>query len=82
MLDLKKFLEIKEKSEKLRKKQDQAEGAIEQLIKDLYKKYLCKDMEEANLLLSKVREQKEKLNITIEQKINCLISKYSSLLED
>jgi type II secretory pathway component PulJ len=62
MLDLKRFQSLQERVEELQREASKAQGALEQLKKDLKKEFGCKTIKAAKVVLKKLEweeQQKE-----------------------
>ncbi len=60
MTELKKYLDLKRKVEQAQQKADKAEGAFEQIMKQLKEKFECATLKAAKLKLALLKKQEQK----------------------
>lgn len=68
----KKFLELKEQVEAAQQKADKAEGALEEVLKQLKRDFGCATIEAAQKKLKQLNKEKEKL----EEEFNAGLEQY------
>lgn len=67
MSTLKKYMELKRKVEQAQQKADKAEGALEQVMKQLKKDFDCPTIRDAKKKWSLLKKQEEKMKGTFEE---------------
>lgn len=66
-MDAKKYLKIKEQVEAIQRRADKAQGAAEQVMKQLQEEFSVNNIEEGKELLEKLEEEKKILETELEE---------------
>lgn len=75
------FVSLQRKVQQLRQERDRAEGALEQLIKQLRKDHDCKSLDEAQELLTKMKKEELKVYKEYVAAKEAFEEKYREVLE-
>jgi len=67
MSELKEYLNLKEQVEKARQQAAKAEGALEQILKQLKEKFGCNSLKEAKALLKQIQKKEKKAREELDQ---------------
>ena len=82
MSKLKKYMELKKRVEQAQQKADKAEGALEQVMKQLKKDFDCPTLEAAKRKLRLLEKQKQETGTQFEEAVEEFEEKWSDESDD
>ena len=82
LMNLKHYLQVREKIEHLRKEESKAEGAIEQLEREREEKYGVKSAQETKALLKKWEAKEKELQEELSSKWSSFQKKWKEVLDN
>lgn len=82
MSRLKKYMELKKRVEQAQQKADKAEGALEQVMKQLKENFDCPTLEAAKRKLKLLEKQKQDMGIKFDNEVKEFEEKWSDESDD
>jgi len=81
-MDISRYNKLKREVEEAQKAHDKAEGAIEELLKQLKYQFNCETIKEAIVLQKKLKIKKQKAEMEYEKELNQFEEEWNARLEN